>query len=124
LAAGASSAPIAVPADQPVFVIANTTTPNDQGTGFISLEYSPLNGGLLEWNGLNSALNGTGGGNVTVGHSSNTGTVASNGGTDMLFFDNSSGSVQLQVTDPGHFVIHNGSGLPETGVVWMLPAPL
>jgi hypothetical protein len=124
LASGASSAPIAVPADQPVLVIANTTTANDQGTGFITLEYSPLNGGVLTWNGLNSIPTPTSTASAADGYSSNAGTQSSVVfmPTAMLSFSKS-GQVVLEVTDPGHFVIYNGRGAEETGTLWILPAP-
>jgi hypothetical protein len=111
LAAGASSAPITVTADAPVFIVANNTTLGDRGTGFISVEH--VASGFLEWSGVNST---TGGAPTTTGGDSST------PGTTMVSFDFSH-QVILQVADADHFVIHNASGSTQTGTIWILTAP-
>jgi hypothetical protein len=111
LAPGASSAPITVATDQPVFVIGTNKTQGDRGTGFMSLEHA--SGMFLEWTGVNS----TQGGAPTLA-----GGFTSTGGTTMITID-FSGQVSLQVADADHFVIHNGSAGEQTGSVWILEAP-
>ena len=101
-------------AGTPVFVVANSTTPGDIGTGFISLERSA--GRFPDWTGVDSpqAISGP---PITVsGYNGSPGTV-------MLDFDFRH-MVTLQVgTDPDHFVVHNGMAGTATGVVWVLTAP-
>jgi hypothetical protein len=115
LAAGASSAPITVAADTPVFIVANTTTNGDPGTASLSLER--VQGVALEWTGLNVA-------NRPLSTPPTlTGGFSSAAGTVMLTFDNI-GVVTLQSAGPDSFVIHNGGqrGI-QTGVIWILTAP-
>lgn len=114
LAAGADSAPIAVAADKPIFIVANNTTSGDRGTGFISLEHPA--GAFLEWSGLNSTSAAAATPTATGGFSSTAGTV-------MLTFD-FGGNVTLRVADANHFVIHNGATSAQTGSVWILTAPV
>jgi hypothetical protein len=106
---GTSSALITPPADTPVFVIANNTTSGDRGTSFISLER--LAGTFLEWTGDSSPNTANGGGAVTSGFTG----VA---GTSMVkvSFD---GLVTLEVAGADSFVIHNASGLEQTGEIFM-----
>ena len=52
LMAGASSAPITVAADTPVFIVANTTTVGYRGTAYMSVEHAT--GSFLEWTGVNA----------------------------------------------------------------------
>jgi hypothetical protein len=118
LAAGTSSAPIAVAVDTPVFVIANNTTNGDRGTGFISLEHASasITGPFLEWTGVNSPNTISGAPTTTSGF---TGTV----GTVMLAFDFEH-NVTLQIgPDSDHFVVHNATASNQTGVVWVLTSP-
>jgi hypothetical protein len=121
LTPGADSAPISVPLDTPVFVIGNSTTVGDKGTGFISLEraIAPTSVPLLEWSGISSPTNNTTPGQVVGGF------PAANGATpDMVSID-TLGKVTLRVTtDDQHFVVHNASAVPQTGFVWILPAPM
>jgi hypothetical protein len=105
LAAGASSAPITPPVDTPVFIVGNNTTDGYRGTGFISLEH--VSGSFLEWNGQDSP-NATA---LTSGFSAAPGTV--------MVKINFDGSVTLQVASADTFVIHNGSGIAQTGVIYM-----
>jgi hypothetical protein len=119
LAPGASSAPIAVAADTPVFVVANSTTNGNRGTGFISLEQftgstPPIR--ILDWTGVDSPTTQSGAPMTTSGFSIIPGTV-------MLAFDFSH-MVTLQVgADGDHFVVQNATAETQTGVVWMLTAP-
>jgi hypothetical protein len=118
LAAGASSAPIAVAVDTPVFVIANSTTNGDRGTGFISLEHAStsLTGPFLAWTGVDAPETMSGAPMTTSGFSGASGTV-------MLAFDFEH-NVTLQVgPDSDHFVVHNATALAQTGVIWVLTAP-
>jgi hypothetical protein len=120
LAAGASSAPIAVAADTPVFVVANSTTNENRGTGFISLEQFTTTQSVtvpyLEWTGVDSPTSPGGAPMTTSGFSPTAGTV-------MLAFDFEH-LVTLQVSaDAYHFVVHNATALTQTGVIWMLTAP-
>jgi len=114
LAAGASSAPITVSGDLPVFVIGTNTTPGDRGTGFISLENGL--GQFLEWSGVNSTT--TSGGPPTL-----TGGFNGAVGTKMLAID-FNGLVTLQVAGANSFVVHNASGIEQEGLVWLLQAPV
>jgi hypothetical protein len=111
---GASSAPITVPVDDPVFILGTTTTPFEQGSGFITLEHKQ--GLSLVWSGVNST---TGGAPTLAGGISGT------AGTDMVVISSfgSYGNVTLQVADGDHFVVHNGTPFPVTGIVWILSAP-
>ncbi len=111
LAAGGSSAPIAVAADTPIFIVANTTTVGDRGTGSMSLEHAQ--GSFLEWTGVNASE----GAAPTLA-----GGFTSTAGTSMITID-SSGNVKLEVADADHFVVHNASGGSRTGTVWILTAP-
>jgi hypothetical protein len=115
LADGASSAPITVAADTPVFVIATNTTPGDVGTGYISLERHPILGGpVLAWSGVNMG---------ELGGPSLTGGLASRPDTTMLTFD-FRGGVTLRVADGNHFVVHNAEGSTQSGFIWILTAPM
>ncbi len=111
LAAGASSAPIAVAADTPIFIVANTTTVGYRGTGYMSLEHAQ--GSFLEWTGVNASE----GAAPTLA-----GGFTSTAGTSMITIDYS-GNVKLEVADADHFVVHNASGGTRTGTVWILTAP-
>jgi hypothetical protein len=100
-----------VPADTPVFVVANNTTAGDEGTGFISVLHvtgSPV----LDWSGVGWPGTPAGG-------------LSSRPGTTMLTIDNLH-VVTLQVADADHFVVHNALGVytpNETGSIWILTAP-
>jgi hypothetical protein len=111
LAPGASSAPITVKSNQPVFIIGTTTTTGDRGTGYMSLLHVP--GQFLEWTGVNS----TQGGAPTLA-----GGFSGAGGTTMITID-FSGKVSLQVADADRFFIHNSAAGEQTGSIWILEAP-
>ena len=111
LMAGASSAPITVAADTPVFIVANTTTVGYRGTAYMSVEHAT--GSFLEWTGVN-ASQGTA---PTLA-----GGFTSTAGTNMITIDYS-GTVSLQVADADHLVVHNASGGTRVGSVWILTAP-
>lgn len=111
LAPGASSTPITVAADTPVFIVGNTTTVGYRGTGFMSLEHAQ--GSFLEWTGTNASQGTT----PTLA-----GGFTSTAGTNMITIDYS-GNVSLQVADADHFVVHNASTGERTGSVWILTAP-
>jgi hypothetical protein len=112
LAPGASSSPITVASDQPVFIVGNTTTVGYRGTGYMSLEHA--SGSFLEWTGVNASKGTT----PTLA-----GGFTSAAGTNMITID-FSGQVSLQVADADHFVIHNASGGERTGSIWILEAPV
>jgi hypothetical protein len=117
LAPGASSAPIAVATDTPIFIIANNTTNGDRGTANMSLEATTTAtvGPFLEWSGVNA----------TTGPSTPptlTGGFNGTAGTKMLAIDFFQ-EVTLQVADGNHFVVHNADTNTETGQVWVLTAP-
>jgi hypothetical protein len=114
LAAGASSAPIAVTANDPVFIIATSTTNADYGTGSITVVDRPNL--YLDWSGENATTTASATPTLTGGFSSISGTV-------MLTFDFSS-TITLQVVDANDFVIHNGSSGTATGSIWILTAPV
>jgi hypothetical protein len=118
LAAGASSAPITVAADRPVFIVANNTTAGDRGTGSLSVEHPA--GDFLEWSGVNSTSNASPTPTLTGGFGPGEGGVAA--GTTMLNFDYF-GEVTLQLADADHFVIHNADVNTQTGTIWILTAP-
>jgi hypothetical protein len=119
LAPGASSDPITVAADTPAFIIANNTTPSYGGTGFISVQHR--SGFFLEWSGANSIrLSNNNPPVLTGGYGPGLGGAPV--GTNMLAIDYS-GTVTLQVADADHFVVHNGSTVTQTGVLWILTPP-
>ena len=116
LAAGSDSAPIPVPSDTPIFIIANDTTTGNRGTGFISLEQGRSVSGLpfLEWSGIDS----THGGSPIL--DSNIGFA-----TGVTMLDFSFDAQVMLAIGPGatSFVVHNGDQTVQAGVVWMLTAP-
>jgi hypothetical protein len=120
LAPGASSDPITVAADTPVFIIANNTTPGEGGTGSISVQHRA--GYFLEWSGVNSIVAPSTATPPTLTGGYGPGLGGAPVGTKMLAIDYS-GTVTLQLADADHFVIHNGSGLTQTGVLWILTPP-
>jgi hypothetical protein len=106
-----------VAADTPVFVIATNATSGDPGTGFISLEYYPrVEFPLMLWSGVNSPRG-------AAGPPTSTGGFSPGNGTTMLTFD-FYGDLTLQVTDGNHFVVHNAAASTQTGVIWILTAPV
>jgi hypothetical protein len=111
LGPGATSAPITVASNQPVFVIGTTTTVGDRGTGYMSVLHIP--GQFLEWTGVNS----TQGGAPTLA-----GGFSGAGGTTMITIDFSA-KVAIQVADADRIFIHNGSAGEQTGSIWILEAP-
>jgi hypothetical protein len=111
LAPGASSAPITVKANQPVFVIGTTTTTGDRGTGYMSVLH--ISGQFLEWTGMNS----TQGGAPTPA-----GGFSGAGGTTMITIDFGA-KVSIQVADADRIFVHNGAAGEQTGSVWILEAP-
>lgn len=121
LAAGASSAPITVAADTPVFVVATNTTNGDRGTGHISLEHAA--GQFLEWSGVNSIANPSTTTPPTLTGGFGPGAGGAPVGTNMMTI-NYFGGVTLQLADADHFVVHNATGGTETGDIWILTAPM
>jgi hypothetical protein len=119
LAAGASSAPISVATDTPIFIVANNTTNGDRGTAHMSLEATTTSptGPFLDWSGVNST--GPTGTNTPPTLS---GGFSGTAGTDMLAIDYEQ-KVTLQVADGNHFAVHNATGSTQTGFVWILTAP-
>jgi hypothetical protein len=116
LAPGASSAPITVATDTPIFIVANSTTNGARGTANMSLEATTsASVPFLEWSGVNSPTGPTTPPTLAGGYS---GTA----GTNMLAIDFDQ-KVTLQVADGNHFVVHNAGALTETGQIWVLTAP-
>jgi hypothetical protein len=117
LAPGATSAPIEVPRATPIFIVANTTTRDDPGTAYMSLQaFARAFDGYLEWSGVNST-------SIVDSKPTLAGGVSHTAGTDMLVISYNQ-HVTLQVVDANHFAVHNGQMLvTETGFVWVLTAP-
>jgi hypothetical protein len=101
-----------VAAETPIFIVANSTTPGDRGTGYMSLEHAQ--GGFLEWTGVNASR----GAAPTLA-----GGYTSLNGATMITID-WGGEVSLQVADADHFMVHNGSNSEQIGTVWILTAPV
>jgi hypothetical protein len=112
LASGASSAPILVAPNTPVYIIATSTTPGDYGTGSITVVDRP--GLYLDWSGENAT--------TATPTPTLTGGFGSASGEAMLNFDFYS-KITLQVSDADHFVIHNASAAAATGSIWVWTAP-
>jgi hypothetical protein len=113
LAAGASSSPIAVAPNTPVFIIATSTTSSDYGTGSLTVVDRP--GQYLDWSGEDATTSSSGAPTLEGGWGATPGKV-------MLKFDYDS-VVSLQVVDADHFAIHNNSSGTATGSLWVLTAP-
>jgi hypothetical protein len=103
LAAGASSAPVTIPANVPVQVVGVQTNSGYRGVGFVAMLRVPNQ--FLEWTGLES----TSPSGITEG-------FASAPGTHILFIDYGH-LVDVQVHDANSLVIHNANTVPMTGTV-------
>ena len=112
LKAGASSAPVTPPADHPIMLIGTSTTVNNRGTGFVTLEHA--SGTFLEWTGLNSV---TTGGPPTI-----TGGFSGTAGTHIVQIDFNSGGVGvfINVNSADTFVVTNTNSFSVTGSVLMI----
>jgi hypothetical protein len=109
LAAGASSAPIALPLNTPWHVTGTVTTNSDQGIGEVEMIASTLIGNpLLEWVGLNSYATGT----VTSGY---------NGSATTIVAIDADGEVVLTASSATNtFVVTNNTTATATGyVTWL-----
>jgi hypothetical protein len=113
LAAGQSSAPITVPADRPVLVVATNTTSGNRGTASMTVEHAQ--GAFLEWSGMNSTANGAPTPTLAGGFSGAA-------GTNMLNID-FFGNVHLRINNADSFVVVNTGGATETGSIWVLTPP-
>ena len=112
LAAGANSPTIAVGNDRPVFVVANSTTPGNRGTGFVSIEKDP--GSFLEWAGLNSVTQ-SGAPTITGGFSGAGATIV------QIDYSTPGSGVTLQVSSANDsIVVHNGTGGTQIGSVLLV----
>jgi hypothetical protein len=106
LAAGASSAPVTPPSNQPVLILGSQLAVGFRGVSQCVLLHIPAS--FLEWVGLES----TAGAAITQGFS---GTA----GTHILFLDFSH-QVDIRVNSTDTFVIRNGSTSPRNGIVRMI----
>jgi hypothetical protein len=116
LPTGGTSAPINVGSDNAIFVLGNSTTSGDRGTGFVSLEIGTtgLASPFLDWTGFNASSGAA---------PTPTGGFSGAVGTHMVALD-FEGKVFLDVgATPGTFVVHNTSLITQTGIIWVLPAP-
>ena len=106
LAAGANSGAISPASNQPVLVMGVQTNLGFRGVGFVTLLRVP--GSFLEWVGLES----TAGAAITQGFSGAA-------GTHIVFLDFSH-TVDIRVSSPDTFVVHNGNGGPSAGRVTLI----
>ena len=106
---GATSAPIKVATDTPIFIIANNTINGDRGTANMSLEATTNStlGPFLEWSGVNSTSFPGFNTPPTL-----TGGLSGVAGTKMLTIDVFQ-DVTLQVVDGNHFAVHNARRGPK-----------
>ena len=110
VAAGATSAPIAVPAiNTPVSVTCVQNTDGFRGVGQMTLQrvYPTLN---LKWIGIDIALNAGGGATSSGGNT----TIA---GTHMIYCDFVGSLVDIQVQSGTSIQVKNTSGTTATGVI-------
>jgi hypothetical protein len=108
LAAGATSAPIPVPAEIPVTLMGNQLVSGFRGVGQASLLSIPGAGGFIEWVGLHS----TSGAAITEGFSGTAGTL-------ILFIDWSH-CVRVEVAGTpgsGQIQVRNACGAQRRGVI-------
>jgi hypothetical protein len=108
LAAGATSAPIPVPAEIPVTLMGNQLVSGFRGVGQASLLSIPGAGGFIEWVGLHS----TSGAAITEGFSGTAGTL-------ILFIDWSH-CVRVEVAGTpgsGQIQVRNSCGAQRRGVI-------
>ena len=106
LAAGANSAPIALPPNQPVFVMGVKTGGSQEGVGQVTLLRVP--GEFLEWTGLESPAPAA----ITSGFGVGVGTHIV-----YLDFDH---EVDIEVNSPDTIRIHNGRLEQRTGNVTLI----
>ena len=105
LAAGATSAPITVPANRPVFVMGVTTTTAEQGVGQVTLLRTPIN---LIWIGLEGPLAPA----ITSG-------VNNAQGVHIVYLDVDH-TVDIEVNDDDSIRIHNGDTGQRAGKVTLI----
>jgi hypothetical protein len=106
LAPGANSAPIALPADRPVFVMGVTTTDPLQSVGQVTLLRTP--GSFISWTGLESPNSAA----ITSGFDNFP-------GRHIVFIDVNH-EVDIEVDSADTIRIHNGSTGPRAGNVTLI----
>jgi hypothetical protein len=122
LAPGIDSSPIPVLPNVPILVIGSVTTPGNAstganaGVGVISLDYNSAEG-LLQWAGMNSPNSSVNSQGVPVQGDSNT------PNTTMVAISVNQSVTLVTGQAPGTFVIHNGTNVFQTGIIWILSAP-
>lgn len=106
LAPGANSTAVTPVANVPVFVMGVQTTLGYRGVGQVSL--LRISGSFLEWTGIESPALAV----LTYGFS---GTA----GTHIVYLDFSH-LVDIEVSTPNSFIIHNANSINQTGQVTMI----
>jgi hypothetical protein len=114
IAGGASSAPIAMPANGTAFIIATSTTSSDFGVG--SLSVVDRAGQYMDWSGEDATTSSSGAPALEGGWGATVNKV-------MLKFDYDA-LITLEVVDADHFEIHNAGTGPATGSIWILTEPV
>jgi hypothetical protein len=109
LAPGANSAPIALPANRPVFVMGVTTTLSEGSVGQATL--LRVAGDFIAWTGLESYASGF--------PSSMAGGLDNVTGAHIVFLDYSH-AVDIEVSGPDAIRIHNGSTAQRAGNVTLI----
>jgi hypothetical protein len=104
LAAGASTAPIILPVNRPVEIIATDTTGGSRGISQVTI-FGTASAVALWWNGLDAPTSPSGGASISSGSSDTP-------GTHIVFLDFSH-TVDLEVNNGISIIVHSTGATPQ-----------